>query len=288
MNEKPALPGSRADYAQIESTPWRNNQGIVKFIEFPARLPTMSRRAFHLYWTRHHSTHVMNITPFSQFMRKYNSGHTYPEPVAGLPTHYRQDIPFDGAAEVWINSLDEVGAWLGHPLYAELIQPDEGRFIRQDGVVEVVVTKEERLHEPDPDLNENGLTKVYVLLRRREDTGHEAFHAAVSEYGQALVRASELRAYLLKLVVSHRICEPWPDGMALADIDAVLELWFRDRADVGRFYGHPACQTIVAAHEAGSVDVGAVRAMVARMRVVHDEFSFQPSTMQPLGWAWES
>lgn len=95
-------PGPLADYEAREQTPWSGNDGIVKFIEFPVRLPTMSRRAFHVYWMRHHSPHVMNVTPFSQFMRKYSTGHVYPEPVAGLPAHYRQTTPSEGAAEVWI------------------------------------------------------------------------------------------------------------------------------------------------------------------------------------------
>jgi hypothetical protein len=285
MTNTANLPGPRTDYAKSEPTPWRTNDGIVKFIEFPARLPTISRRAFHLYWSRHHSTHVMNIAAFSQFMRKYNSGHTYEEPVAGLPDHYQQTTPFDGAAEVWINSLDEVGAWLGHPSYAELIQPDEGRFIRQDGVVEIVVTKEERILEPEPDLNENGLTKLYVLLGRRLGLDRDAFHAAISAYGRDLAVDT---THLRKLVISHRIDKPWPEGMVLADIDAVLELWFTDRHALQAYYAGPATKTAVERHEKTCCDTGRIRAIVARMRVVHDEFSFQPSTMQPLAWAWES
>jgi len=280
------LPGPWIDHERNDPMPWASNTGIVKFIEFPTRLAAMSRRAFHLYWMRHHSPHVMNVTAFAQFMRKYNTAHVYPEEVAGLPAHYRQDTPFEGAAEVWINSLAEVDGWLGHPLYAELVQPDEPRFIRQDGSVEVIIAREERLYEPVLDYDENGKTKVYVLMHRRPGLDHDKFHASVSQLGQALIGSDRLRSHLAKLVVSHRIREPWPEGFPMAAIDAVLELWFESRGAVANFYADESCKEILLRHEPGCADMGMLRALVTKMRVIHDEFSFQPSTTQPLAFSW--
>lgn len=278
--------GPRPDGAAQDAAPWTHNDGIVKFIEFPARLPSMSRRAFHLYWTRHHSVHVMNVMAFSQYMRKYNTGHVGDDPVPGLPGRYRQDTAFEGAAEVWIDSLDHVGAWLGHPAYAELIQPDETRFIHAEGV-EVIVAKEECLHRTGRDLNENGLTKVYLLLTRRAGTAHDEFHAAASACGRALLGDAPAAARLRQLVVSHRIREPWPEGLPLAGIDAVLELWFDGPDALASFFGAAGIDRILRGFEERWVDAGRLRAVIGRMRVVHDEFSFQPSTTQPLAFDWE-
>lgn len=282
-----SLPGPWADPERKDPKPWLSNEGIVKFIEFPARLESMSQRAFHLYWMRHHSPTVMNLAPFAQFMRKYNTGHVYPDLVAGLPARYRQDTPFEGAAEVWINDLAEVDGWLGHPLYAQLIQPDELRFIRQDGSAEVIIAKEERLFEPALDYDENGKTKVYVLMSREVGVDHDQFHTSVSDLGKAIVAAPTLRSYLRKLVLSHRLREPWPDGFPMAPIDVVLELWFESRSDVSRFYQDEACKAILERHESGIVDASRLRVLVTKMRVIHDEFSFQPSTTQPLSFSWE-
>jgi len=280
------LPGPWIDYEPREPTPWTNNDGIVKFIEFPIRRPGMSHRAFHLYWMKHHSPHVMNVTAFSQFMRKYSTGHVYPEVVPGLPAHYSQTTAFEGASEVWINGLSEVSAWLGNPLYAELIQPDELRFIRQDGSGEVIIAKEERLYEPQIDINENGLIKVYVLLKRRGDNDYDSFHRAVSTYGKAIIAETSLLNILRQFVISHRICEPWPAGFVLAPIDAVVELWFCCREDVGRFFADKTYLKLMSYHEPVCVGAAKIRALVTKMRVVHDEFSFQPSTTQPLDFSW--
>jgi hypothetical protein len=279
-------PGLWVDYDATDPTPWANNLGMVKFIEFPVRIPAMSRRAFHLYWMKHHSPHVMNVTPFAQFMRKYTTTHVYPESVAGLPAHYRQTSHLEGAAEVWVNGLDEVGDWLGHRLYAELIQPDEPRFIAQDGSVEVIVAKEERLYEPDRDMTETGITKLFLLVAKRPNLDYDTFHAAASAYGKQILQRSALRSLLCKLVVSHKLREPALEGFVPADIDAVFELWFRTRVDIAAFYADESFDEPLRRHEEQFFDAARIRAVVGKVLVIHDEFSFQPSTTQPLVFSW--
>jgi hypothetical protein len=281
------LPGPWIDYEAVDPTPWVNNQGIVKFIEFPVRIPAMSRRAFHLYWMKHHSPHVMNVTPFAQFMRKYTTTHVYPEGVPGLPACYPQASHLEGAAEVWINSLDEVGDWLGHPLYAELVQPDEPRFIAQDGSVEVIVAKEERLYEPERDMTETGMAKIFLLVAKRPNLDHDTFHAAASAYGKQILQRPALRSLLRRLVVSHKLREPALEGFVPADIDAVLELWFQSLGDIAAFYAEESFDEPLRRHEEQFFDAARIRAVAGKMLVIHDEFSFQPSTMQPLVFNWD-
>ena len=281
------LPGPWVDPEKREPEPWLTHDGIVKFLEFPVRIDAMSHRAFHLYWQRHHSPNVMNVTGFAQFMRKYNSGHRFPDATPGLPAHYRQDMVLEGAAEVWVNSWREVATWLGHPLYAELVQPDEPRFIAQDGRVAVMVGKEERIHEPDLDLIENGRTKLYVLLSRKDGTATADFHRALSQHCKAIASRPALTASLRKLVVTHRLADPTPlDFLPPVTIDAVVEYWFDKRDDVARFLALPEMANEFLPAEMALTNAGQTRAVVARMRVVHDEFSFQPSTTQPLPFTW--
>ncbi len=282
-------PGPWSDPTPAEAKPWTSTGGIVKFVEFPVRLAAMSRRAFHLYWLKHHSPHVMNITVFSQFMRKYNTSHVVPEPVAGLPAHYRQDAPFEGCAEVWLNSLAEIGDWLGQPVYEDLIAPDELRFIDTEGGVEVVVVKEERLFEPDPDLIESRMLKAYLLVRRRAELDYAAFQAAASAHGKRILEQAALRAELRKLVVSHKLSGPVPlEGFVPADIDAVFEFWFDDMQGLKQFFSDPLYGSEILRNESAVFDPATVRMVVTTVHVVHDEFSFQPSTTQPLTFGPDS
>ena len=283
----PNNPGPWVDPELVEAEPWKTQDGIVKFFEFPAPIEGMSPRAFHLYWQKHHSPHAMHVTAFSQFMRKYNSTHKYPGDPVALPARYVRMARAEGAAEVWINRLSEIEDWLGHPLYPELIQPDEPRFIAQDGSAEVVLTKEERLFKAEPDLVENLATKVYLIARRPEGSDRNAFHSAASAHAGAILDDPTLARHLIQLVVSHRLLDPLPlEGMELAPIDAVFELWFADVAAANAFFAEVGFGEAVVAREAALCGGLPLRALAAKVRVVHDEFSFQPSTTQPLPFSW--
>lgn len=263
---------------------WLGNQGIVKFLEFPVRRPGMSRRDFHLYWSRHHSPHVMNVTGFAQFMRKYTTTHVFPDGVTGVPSHFASPSHLEGVSEVWINSLDDIGPWFGHPAYAELIQPDEARFLAQDGTGMLIIAREEPLYVPQIDLIETGLTKVFLLASGKPGVDRMARHRAASDYGNLILEQAALRQRLQKLVISHKI-DPPPQGMELSDIDVVLELWFAGQADMAAFFADPAYAAI-RDREAAVFDGESLRALVGKVHVVHDEFSFQPSTTQPQALSW--
>ena len=229
----------------------------------------------------------MNITSFAQFMRKYISAHKYPGDPLKLPARYNQATPFEGVAEVWLNSIHEVGDWFSNPAYPELIQPDEARFISQHGDVEVIIAKEERLYEPDPEMTESLKSKVYLILKKPAELAYDAFHAAASDHAKRVLKHASLKRWLRKLVLSHKLREPLPfEGFDMSGIDAVLELWFEDINAAKAFFEDQAFAGDIAANETKVFAPGA-RGLVARTRVVHDEFSFQPSTTQPMPFFWD-
>lgn len=280
-------PGNWVNPEITEDQPWKTNDGIVKFLEFPVRIPEMSARAFHIYWQKHHSPHTMSVVPFSQFIRKYVSGHRFLDFALDLPVHYRQDAPFDGIGEVWLNSLSEVEDWLSHPLYPELIAPDEPRFISAEGGGEFIVAKEERLFEPEIDMAENMMTKVYFLQRSNRALSYSDGHSAASAHGRKILDQPHLKQRLRKFVISHKLKEPFPiEGFVLDDIDTVFEFWFAEPSDAQDFFNDPAYTSAILPIEDQAFDTQSTRVLIARLRVVHDEFSFQPSTTQPLPFSW--
>lgn len=281
-----STPGPWVDHEAATDAPWLSRDGIVKFIEFPVRKPAMSRRAFHLYWQRHHSPHVMNSTGFSQFMRKYTTAHVYARAFDGLPAHLRAEPRFEGVGEVWLNSLDDATAWLGHPAYAELIAPDEANFIDASGGGEVLVVREERLHDEDHDLVESGLTKLYVTAARKSGLGRDEFHRAASEVARSFLARPSLRGLLKRFVLSHRLPDPYPDWLPPTDTDVVFESWFDGRDNLRQFLADDARGARFPLADGELFEASSLRAVVARLHVVHDEFSFQPTTMQPGRFRW--
>lgn len=276
-------PGPWVDPSQIEEHPWRTNQGIVKFVEFVVPIDEMSPRAFHLYWIKHHSPNVMNMTTFAQFMRKYTTIHCYPESTTVLPSRYNVKLPFVGSAEVWLNRIEEVGDWLRQEVYESIIVPDELRFLSQDGLVEVIVGKEEPLFLREDDPVESQMIKAQLLIPRTAGSSHEEFHSAASEHGKFILSCKALKKCLEKLVVCHRLMDPLPiEGFVANDIEAIFEFWFRDRTALESFFASPEYINHVLPMEDKHFDTGNLRMVIGKVHVVHDEFSFQPSTTQPL------
>jgi len=66
-----------------------------------------------------------------------------------------------------------------------------------------------------------------------------------------------------------------------------LELWFQSRGDIAAFYADESFDEPLRRHEEQFFDVARIRAVAGKMLVIHDEFSFQPSTMQPLVFNWD-
>ena len=73
----------------------------------------------------------------------------------------------------------------------------------------------------------------------------------------------------------------------MAPIDAVLEFWFSRPDEIAGFFAEREYLLTAGRFERDCIDVSNVRALVTKMRVIHDEFSFQPSTVQPLGFSWD-
>ena len=280
-------PGPWVNPENIEEQPWSTQDGIVKFFEFAKRMPGMSSRAFHLYWQKHHGPFVMSISSFSQFMRKYLTFHLYPDQITGLPDHYQQNTKFDAAGGVWLNSLSEVGDWLGQPCYEELIQPDEVRFISQAGDAEFILAKEERLYKLDMDMVESLRVSVLILVTRKAGKGYDDFHAAASAHGKLILEQPSLKDHLEQLIINHKICEPHPEGFELNNIDAVFELWFKDINAAQKFFAEADYAEKILPSEKATFNIDNIRTVIGRVRVVHDEFSFQPSTTQSLPFSWD-
>ena len=107
-----------------------------------------------------------------------------------------------------------------------------------------------------------------------------------SEHGSTIIAQPSLRQWLRRLTVSHRLCEPYPDWLPATDIDAVLELWFDGTEEMRCFFSENAYLEDIRSREAALFEEGSMRAIVTRLHVVHDEFSFQPSTTQPQAFDW--
>jgi uncharacterized protein (TIGR02118 family) len=99
---------------------------MVKFVACLKRKPGMSSAEFHRYWKDAHGPLVKSVPEFMRHLRKYVQSHSVSDSVPGFPSAPSQ---YDGIAELWFDSVEEVSKAFNEPRYLEIIRKDEPKFL---------------------------------------------------------------------------------------------------------------------------------------------------------------
>jgi uncharacterized protein (TIGR02118 family) len=99
---------------------------MVKVSVLLKRRPGMSAAEFHRYWKDVHGPLLLGTPELMHHVRRYVQCHSIAESFSGTPG---AASPFDGIAELWGDSVDDVRRGLAEPRYLERIRPDEEKFL---------------------------------------------------------------------------------------------------------------------------------------------------------------
>jgi uncharacterized protein (TIGR02118 family) len=105
---------------------------VIKLVFAINRRPDVDADEFHRYWLEEHAPLVRSVAEVLR-IRRYVQSHTIDTPAnAMLQASRRTGGPFDGVAELWWDSLDDLGAATASPdgqAAAARLLEDEARFI---------------------------------------------------------------------------------------------------------------------------------------------------------------
>lgn len=104
---------------------------MIKLTFCLTRLPSLSREAFQAYWFDTHAPLVASVAEPLR-IRRYVQTHSLPTEVsAGLRASRGAPSEYDGVAELWYDSLEDLMAHQGDKTRAAaaLLLEDERRFI---------------------------------------------------------------------------------------------------------------------------------------------------------------
>lgn len=105
----------------------------VKFVVFVKRRPGMTREEFVDYHRNSHAKTFMADPTMRRLCRKYVQSHPVPPGIEGIP-----ESSFDGIAEVWFDSLDDLREAFSSATYLANIRTDEVKFMDLDHSVDLV------------------------------------------------------------------------------------------------------------------------------------------------------
>ena len=96
---------------------------MVKYIICATRKAGMTHEEFSAYWRNNHGPLVRSVPEFMRHVRKYVQCHLV---SSALPIGATGD--YDGVAELWFDSPEEIEKAFNEPRYLEIIRPDELKF----------------------------------------------------------------------------------------------------------------------------------------------------------------
>ena len=97
---------------------------MIKYIICATRKAGMTHEEFSAYWRHQHGPLVRSVPEFMRHVRKYVQCHLVGDAV---PLGAAGD--YDGVAELWFDSVEELMNAFNEPRYLEIIRPDELKFV---------------------------------------------------------------------------------------------------------------------------------------------------------------
>src|ERR1700675_4638751 len=107
----------------VATTLTKENALMVKLIICAKRKTGMTRKEFDAYWQNQHGPLVKSVPEFMRHVKKYVQCHIV-ENSAPLGVA----APYDGVAELWFDSAEEIAQAFNEPRYLQIIRPDEHKF----------------------------------------------------------------------------------------------------------------------------------------------------------------
>lgn len=205
---------------------------MIKIAMLLVRKPGMSKQAFRDYWLNVHGPLVMSVPDIRRHVAKYVQCHTTDDWFSFL---VGEGPVFDGAAEIWCDSLEEARAMFAEPKVEELIYPDELNFLDMDRFVLLLLEEHLVYERPGSEIH-GGIKLFEVPVRRQGLTRRQCHDHWLNVHGPAVLNSPEMIAPLRRYVQSHSLEEPI-EGIPPMPYDGLAELWFDSREELEQSFG---------------------------------------------------
>jgi len=197
-----------------------------------SRRPQVSPEAFARYWREVHGPLAARLPG----LRAYSQNLVTDASQLAI-AHARGGWALDGISQLRFDSLDAMEAAAASPEMAP-IGPDNDRFAVLEGIL---VTRPNPVVPVAP----GPLVKRMSLLRRRPDIDAARFREEwFGFHAEAVGRFPGLAGYTQNLVVARRPAagSEGRTGYDALPVDGVVEMWFRDVADLRAAFASPAAE----------------------------------------------
>jgi len=201
---------------------------MIKCFALLPKKADISDEQFHSHWRGIHAQLALRISS----LRRYVQSHRLPGLTASFP-----ESRFEGAAEVWYDSLEAALAMRDSPEYLEGAYKDEPNFIDQPGL-RWLATRENVVVAGAPMTKDARCVKGVFLVKRKPGLSVAEFQEYWRTKHAPLVPRTP---HLLRYVQCHVLPETYESETPPA-FDGVAELWWPDAAKFKESWASPELQ----------------------------------------------
>ena len=97
---------------------------MIKISALLTRRPDLSRDEFLSYWSEKHTPMVATLPPGDAQVHKYVQLRATDGAIPGI-----ESAPYDGVAELWVDSVEDAARWFTSQTYTTVIAADEENFL---------------------------------------------------------------------------------------------------------------------------------------------------------------
>ena len=202
---------------------------MIKGIATAARRADFEEAAFHQYWKTTHGPLALQMDN----LRRYVQSHRLTQPLPGF-----EQVPYDGVAEIWFDTLDELLNLPQNPQYQQGAQADEPNFVDMSKLA-FMATHEHVVIEGPPMSRDTSWIKAVFLLKRRPDLSVGQFQ---DYWLHGHAPQIPLDMGVLRYVQSHVLPETYAHGAPV--FDGMAALWFENMEAFMAYWLSPRIQQI--------------------------------------------
>jgi uncharacterized protein (TIGR02118 family) len=235
------------------------------------RRDDLTREEFLRYWREVHGPVVTQVPEFMRHIKKYVQNHPISLFLPGFPTVSPQ---FDGVAQMWADSSDELAQAYREPRFWQVIYPDGSRFVNfVKG--NVMVMNQIVFHGGSVGFADTSLVKLMAFFKRKEGMTHEEFrHVWQDEHAPLVLGIPQFMRHIRRYVQNHpldvSVSVSGSEGKEELSFDGVAELWADNIEELSAAFSEPEFQKVIYPHGQTVVDPHACPQIVVRETVIHD------------------
>jgi len=202
---------------------------MIKGIATAAKKVGLDDAAFHQYWKETHGPLALQMTN----LRRYVQSHRVAPALPGF-----EEVPYDGVAEVWFDTLDELVNLPQNPQYQTGAQADEPKFLDMSKLAFLATREHVFIEGPAMSQNTDWIKAVFLLNRRPDLSVGQFQDYWINGHAPQIPRDMGV----LRYVQCHTLPETYAAGTPV--FDGMAELWFENLDSFMAYWNSPRIQKI--------------------------------------------